>query len=198
VQFSNLTRLSLKEGGRWSNESARLLETMYQLHSLEDLEMTINIDSNSTVRGSVTAFLASKLTRFMKSFTPTGLKNLKSLDIFFCYPKEESKSPLINALQALVNALAGQSYLHRLKLKSVLDMKTQFRADRFMGKVLQRHGDTLRRLSLGQFHPSSSIFQKIFNCRHMKRLTIGITRTSAVGPVLVQPHIICIHAQVLE
>jgi hypothetical protein len=52
VQFSNLTRLSLKEGGRWSNESHQILESMYQLHSLEDLEMTINIDSTSTVRGS--------------------------------------------------------------------------------------------------------------------------------------------------
>jgi hypothetical protein len=118
---------------------------------------------------------------------PTGLKNLKSLDISFCYPKRESKSPLVNALQAFVNALAGQSYLHRLKLKPVLDMKTHFRADRFMGKVLQRHGDTLRRLSLGQFYPSSSMFRKIFNCRFMKKLTIGITRTFAVSRVLVQP-----------
>jgi len=117
---------------------------------------------------------------------PTGLKSLKSLDICFCYPKRESKLPLVNALQAFVNALAGESYLHRLKLKPVLDLRTHFRADRFMGKVLQRHGNSLRRLSLGQFHPSSSVFRKMFNCRYMKRLTIGITRTFAVGRVLVQ------------
>ena len=116
---------------------------------------------------------------------PTSLKCLKSLDICFRYPKRESKWPLVNALQVFVNALAGESYLHRLKLKPVLDVKTHFRADRFMGKVLQRHGDTLRRLSLGQFHPSSSVFRKMFNCRYMKRLTIGITRTFAVGRVLV-------------
>jgi len=114
---------------------------------------------------------------------PTGLKNLKSLDICFCYPKGEDKAPLVDALHALVDALAGQSYLHRLKLKSLLDVKSCFRADRFMGKVLQRHGDTLRRLSLGQFRPSSSMCRKIFSCRYMKRLTIGVTRTFAVGPV---------------
>lgn len=136
--------------------------------------------------------------RSPKNFTPSGLKNLKSLDICFCYPKRENKLPLVNALQALVDALAGQSYLHCLKLKSVLDMKTHFRADQFMGKVLQRHGGTLRRLSLGQFHPSSSIFRKIFNFQYMKRLTIGITRTFAVGPVLVRPSVISIHAQVTE
>ena len=45
------------EGGRWSNESSQLLETMHQLHSLEDLEMTINIHSTSTVRASIAAFL---------------------------------------------------------------------------------------------------------------------------------------------
>jgi hypothetical protein len=118
---------------------------------------------------------------------PTGLKNLKSLKISFCYPKRESKSPLVHALQGFVNPLAGQSYLHRLKLKPVLDMKTHFRADQFMGKILQRHGDTLRRLSLGQFYPSSSILRKIFHCRYMKKLTIGIRRTFAVSRVLVQP-----------
>ena len=57
MQFSNLTRLSLTEAGRWSNESSQLLQTMHQLHSLEDLEMTINIDSTSTVRVSVVALL---------------------------------------------------------------------------------------------------------------------------------------------
>ena len=57
MQFSNLTRLSLKEGGRRSYESARLLETMSHLRSLEDLEMTFNINSTSTVRGSVAVFL---------------------------------------------------------------------------------------------------------------------------------------------
>jgi len=125
---------------------------------------------------------------------PTGLKNLKSLDIYFCYPKRESKLPLVNALQAFVDALAGESYLHRLKLKPVLDVRTYFRADRFMGKVLQRHGDTLR---LGQFHPSSSIFRKMFNCRYVKRLTIGVTRKFAVGRVLVQS-VFRVHAQFTE
>lgn len=57
VHFSNLTRLSLKEGGRWSEENAWLFEAMIQLHSLEALEMNINIDSTSTVRSSITAFL---------------------------------------------------------------------------------------------------------------------------------------------
>jgi hypothetical protein len=154
---------------------------MYQLHSLEDLEMNMNLDSTSTVRVSYRCLSASRLTRSLKDFPPIGLKNLKSLDICFCYPKRESKAPLVNALRAFINALAGQSYLHCFKLKPALDIKTHFRADRFMGDVLQRHGDTLRRLSIGQFHPSSSVFRKFFNCRYMKRLTIGITRTFAVG-----------------
>ena len=93
---------------------------------------------------------------------------------------------MVDALDALLDALAGQSYLHCLKLKSLLDVKTYFLADRFVGKTLQRHGSTLRRLSLGQFHPSSSTFQKFFKCRYMKRLTIGVTRTFAVGPIPVR------------
>jgi hypothetical protein len=56
VQFSNLTRLFLIEGINWSNEGAQLLGTMSRLHSLEDLNMKINITSTSTVRGSITVF----------------------------------------------------------------------------------------------------------------------------------------------
>lgn len=128
----------------------------------------------------------------------TGLRNLKSLDICFCYPKRHDKSLLVDSLHALVDALAGQSYLHCLKLKPLLDIKTNFLADRFMGKALQRHGSSLRRLSLGQFHPSPSTFRKIFKYRYIKRLTIGITRTLAVGPVPVRLPIFYIHAQFPE
>jgi hypothetical protein len=126
---------------------------------------------------------------------PTGLRNLKSLAICFCYPKKEDKSRLVCGLHGLVDVFASQSRLHFLKLKSRYDVKTHFRADRFMSMVLQRHGDTLRRLSLGEFHPSSLIFRKIFNCRYMRRLTIGITRTLAVGRVPFQPYISCIHTE---
>jgi hypothetical protein len=126
---------------------------------------------------------------------PTGLRKLKSLAVCFCYPIAEDKSRLVYALPALVDALAGQSHLHLLKLNSLYDVKTHFRADRFMAKVLQRHGDTLCRLSLGEFHPSSFILRKILNCRYMRRLTIGITRTLAVGPVPLRPHISYIHPE---
>ena len=56
VQFSNLTRLSIKEG-RWSQGYDWLFEAIVQLHSLEDLKVNINIDSTSTVRSSITTFV---------------------------------------------------------------------------------------------------------------------------------------------
>jgi len=55
VQFRNLTRLSIKEC--YSSESPQLLGDLYQLHYLEDFEVTINIDSTFTVRVSVAALL---------------------------------------------------------------------------------------------------------------------------------------------
>jgi hypothetical protein len=56
MQFGNLTRLSLKGRAQWSNEGTQLLEPISQLHSLEDLEMNINIHASS-VRGLFTTFL---------------------------------------------------------------------------------------------------------------------------------------------
>ena len=59
------------------------------------------------------------------------------------------------------------------------DDETHCHADCLVSRLFESYSDTLQhRSSLGEFRPSSSMFLKITNCRYIKSLTIGITRTS--------------------